>query len=201
MSELEEIVEGFREYDNIVVTGPQRSGTQIASRIIADILDWRFVAEIRFRKNFDHDTYYLKWVTSPEMKATVLQCPRISHACHLMPKTTLVVFMIRDVEHIVASDKHRTDTFSTISPVKRKLVLVKSVFIDKGKQYANLFYDKEPSTIEEVPQRVYDVWNDTQKKADFNWCELDYTMLEQHPLWLSIAVRRSMFRSGTQTKL
>ncbi len=202
MSELEEIVNGFKQYRNIVVTGPQRSGTQIASRIIAEILNWDFVGEqTLFAKGVKHDDCYFQWVTNTEMKTMVLQCPSISHACHLTPKSTLVIFMIRDVDEIVASDKHRTDTFSTISPKQGKSVNVKSVFIKKGKQYANLFYDGEFSSIEEVPQRVYDVWNNIQKKADFNWYELDYNMLEQHPFWLPLRQRRSKFTSGTQTEL
>lgn len=202
MSELEDIVKGFKEYKNIVVTGPQRSGTQIAARIIADILNWDFVGEqTLFVKGFKHSDCYFKWVNNTEMKTMVLQCPSISHECHLTPKPTLVVFMMREVEEIVASDKHRTDTFTTISPNNGKVVNVKSVFIQKGKQYAKLFYDRERSSIEEVPQRVYDVWNNVQKKADFSWYELEYNKLEQHQFWLSLSVRRSMFKSGTQTKL
>jgi len=201
MSELEDIVEGFKKHKQVVVTGPQRSGTQIAGRIIADILDWEFVDEREMCIPYvKHDTRYFDWMALPKVP-TVLQCPRISHVCHQTPKPTLVVFMMRDVEEIIASDKHRVETYRRYSMKKHKSVAVKSVFIEKGHQYSNTFYDGVLSGVEEVPQRVYDVWNTIQKQYDFNWYELDYNILEQHPLWVPLNDRRRYFTTGTQSTL
>ncbi len=201
--ELEDLVSSWKKYHRVVVTGPQRSGTQIASKIIADILNWEQVGEQKMcRDGFDHDERYFKWVSNPERQSTVLHCPRISHACHLTPKPTLVVFMMRDVAEILASDKNRIDKgFMRRSAKTYRRVPCISVFETKRTQYSNLFYDRKPISIEETPQIVYDVWNTTQKKFDFNWYELDYNMLEQHPLWLPLDTRRKIFKTGTQTCL
>ena len=62
MPDLVEIVKGFKQYHRVVVTGPQRSGTRIASKIISDILNWEFVGEQKMnRKDKEHDTRYFHW--------------------------------------------------------------------------------------------------------------------------------------------
>ncbi len=202
MGNLYDIVKGFKQYHRVVVTGPQRSGTQIASKIIADILDWEQVGEQKLcRKGFEHDERYFNWVSNPERQSTVLQCPRISHACHLTPKPTLVVFMMRDVGEILASDKNRMDKGFTRRSAKTFMTApCHSVFETKRNQYSNLFYNRKPISIEETPQVVYDIWNSHQKTFDFNYYELDYNLLEQHPLWLPLEVRRRNFTTGTQTE-
>ena len=202
MPDLVEIAEGFKKYDRIVVTGPQRSGTRIAAKIIADIIRWSWFneQEITYRGQ-GHDERYFYWVNDPERQSTVLQCPKISHACHLTPKSTLVVFMLRDVQEILESDAHRMKSFQRHQKTTGKVFSVSSVFTDKRKQYSKLFYDSKELSLEETPQAVYDVWNNIQKKEDFNWYELDYTLLEQHELWIHQATRRAQFTFGTQTKL
>jgi hypothetical protein len=200
MPSLRETIEGFRKYDRIVVTGPQRAGTQIASKIIAKELGWKFVKEDVWWHDpprGEHDVKYQKWVTNPETKGMVLQCPAISHACHATPKGTLVVFMIRPVEEILASDDHRRSKF------KRRWIdaPVNSVFKTKRITYSKLFYKDRILEREEVPQAIYDVWNELQKKEDFDYCELEYKRLETHPLWIPLETRRTKFTSGTQTNL
>ena len=202
MDDLVTVVEGFRKYGRIVVTGPQRSGTQIASKIIADILNWEFVGEQKMcRKGQDHDERYFKWVTNPIRQSTVLQCPRISHACHLTPKPTLVVFMMRNIAEILESDQHRIKHHTRLSPRKRKILSCISVFTTKRQQYSKLFYDRKEIAVTDTPQVVYDVWNNIQKKEDFNWYELEYKLLEQHEYWLPLEIRRTKFKTGTQKHL
>lgn len=206
MSGLEDVVKPWKKYHRVVVTGPQRAGTQIATKIIADILDWPAISEDKIARKYrvkDHDERYFKWVNNPERQTTVLHCPRISHACHLTPKPTLIVFMIRDVEEIIASDKHRISKYkqSAWAGVRRCGTPVQSVFTSKAVQYSKLFYDNKPIDKWKVPQAVYDVWNNIQKKHDFNYYELDYDVLKQHHLWLPLETRRLFFKSGTQTEL
>ncbi len=48
MSYLKDKIEELSHHNIILVTGPQRSGTQIASRILAHELDYTYVDEARF---------------------------------------------------------------------------------------------------------------------------------------------------------
>lgn len=200
MPDLVEIVEGFRQYDKVVVTGPQRSGTQIAARMIADILNWSFYTEAELdTRSTVYDDQYFHWLENSETRFVTLQCPRISHVCHLTPKPTLVVFMIRDVQEILDSDRHRIKKYTRLQKTTGHVLPVTSVFDDKRKQYSKLFYDSKPLQPEETPQAVYDVWNNIQKKEDFNFYELEYNLLEQHRFWIQLATRRAQFTYGTQT--
>lgn len=205
--ELRDLFWSWRKFHRVVVTGPQRSGTQIATEIIADCMEWQAIKEDRIARKFrlnDHDDRYFRWVNNPERQSTVLQCPRISHACHLTPKPTLVVFMMRDVADIIASDKHRISKYKQggWAGPHRYGTPVQSVFNGKALQYSKLFYNHdEPLGRWEVPQAVYDVWNNIQTEYDFNYYELEYELLKVHPLWLSLKTRRELFQSGTQTSL
>ncbi len=200
MDDLVTVVNSFRKHNRIVVTGPQRSGTRIASTIISDILGWEWKDEDKLnRQDRDHDESYRKWTANPMRVKTILQCPKISHACHESPKNVLVVFMMRDVEEIIASDKHRIKSFWRLSKRGHSTKPL-SVFETKRKQYSKLFYDREPIEVYDTPALVYKVWNEVQKKEDFNFYELDYNLLKQHELWLPLKVRRT-FKKGTQTEL
>ena len=39
---LTNMVKEYAAYNRVVVTGPQRAGTQIGAKIVADILGWDF---------------------------------------------------------------------------------------------------------------------------------------------------------------
>jgi hypothetical protein len=197
---LKETIAGFKSYDKIVVTGPQRSGTKIATKIIAEELGWEYVGEGVFWKDeprHDHDLKYRRWVANEDNVQKVLHCPAISHACHLTPRGTLIVFMIRPPAEIIASDEHRMSKF------RRRWITapVNSVFKTKKLTYSKHFYPDRDIKSEEVPNVIYEVWDTIQKKYDFDFVELKYEDLEQHSLWVPLEVRRTQFTSGTQTEL
>jgi hypothetical protein len=208
---LYEEVGTFRKYDRVVITGPQRSGTHIAAKVVADILGWPDIEENyitmgqhdRRNKRGDHDENYFRWVSEPKKKHTVLQCPQISHACHKTPKGVLVVFMLRDVEEIISSDKHRIAKYKQgpWAGPSRWGTPVQSVFNSKAKQYSKRFYGNAPIDKWDTPAAVYDVWHNTQKAFDFDYYELDYNLLKEHKLWLPLEVRREKFTKGTDTCL
>jgi hypothetical protein len=222
---LYEEVATFRKYDKVVVTGPQRAGTHIASEIIADILGWPVVEESeldsnrvaikdsmpnssrrrkRIRLEKDYSQNYFKWAENSETNKMVLQCPRVSHRCHQTIKGTLVVFMMRDVDEIIASDKHRIAKYKQgpWAGPHRWGTPVPSVFNEKARQYSRQFFKGKPLLDTwDTPAAVYDVWQNKQKEFDFDYYELDYNLLKEHRMWLPLEVRREKFTSGTQTCL
>jgi hypothetical protein len=200
---LIDMVKEYAEYKRVVVTGPQRSGTQIATKIIADILGWDFFNETELDNDRGprYSDRYWEWVANSSTKQTVLQCPRISHLCHRTPKDTLIVFMMRGPIDILASDNHRIAHYMRRNARAGKMEPSQSVFTDKCHQYSKRFFDHAPLSIEDTPQAVYDVWNTIQKRHDFSWRELSYVALREHRLWLPLDIRRSRFTTGTQIEV
>lgn len=95
--------ESLREFNNIVVSGPQRSGTRITAKIIAHDTGKTYIDEkdINYH-DFRLLEYYIKQGNS------VIQCPglcRILH--HIKDKSTLVIIVRRPIDEIINSeDRH-----------------------------------------------------------------------------------------------
>jgi hypothetical protein len=163
-----EELKGLDQFDHILVTGPQRSGTTIASHILAHDLEYKYIDErtvsVRsFTKLFQQLTSDIK---------SVIQGPCFASECHWIDTpNTAVVFMIRDTQEIRASQK-RID------------------WKEEELELANYFRTKGP-----ISELRYRVWNNFQKhmmKVPF--FELDYQSLSSHPLWVEKEERKN-FRS------
>ncbi len=85
-------------YSSIVVTGPQRSGTRIAAKMIAHDTGFLYVDESDYGV-VDVD----KWQDIVEAGGVVVHCPFMSHLVHQLPKDVGVVFMFRNVDDIIKS--------------------------------------------------------------------------------------------------
>jgi len=97
--------EAMKEFSNIVVSGPQRSGTRIAAKIIAHDLDKAYVDEADL--NF-HDFRLLDWHLNKGN--VVIQCPGLCHMLHYITrKDTLVVVVYRNIEDIMLSEAKKWD--------------------------------------------------------------------------------------------
>lgn len=197
---LKEMVAEYGQFKRVVVTGPQRSGTQIGAKIISDILGWEFFAESELDndRGSTYENRYWEWVADTNTEQTVLQCPQMSHLCHRTPKDTLIVFMMRDPDEILDSDNHRIKHFQRRNARAGKMEPSQSVFTDKRREYSRMFFDRAPLSIEETPKAVYDVWHMIQKRHDFSWAELPYYSLHEHHLYLQRSIRRAFFTKGTQ---
>lgn len=200
---LVDMVKEYEKYKRVVVTGPQRSGTQIAAKIISDILGWEFFSEAELDNDRGpvYSDRYWEWVSNLRTEQTVLQCPRISHLCHRTPEDTLIVFMMRDPAAILASDNHRIAHYMRRNARAGKMEPSQSVFTDKCHQYSKRFFDYASLSIEDTPQAVYDVWHTIQKRHNFSWRELPYKALQEHHLYLAPDIRRTMFTTGTQIEI
>ena len=90
--------EDLMSFEKIVVTGPQRSGTRLISHAIAEDTGHKHVDEMDW------------WYLDPFLRELkndgkhVLQAPGMSHVCAEIPEDVLVVFCMRDVLDIVASE-------------------------------------------------------------------------------------------------
>lgn len=150
--------ESLKEYSNIVISGPQRSGTRIASKIIAEDTSKHFVDE-RFI-NY-HDFRLLEWYL--DRSNYVIQCPGLCHLLHnIKNDSTLVIVIRRPIDEIIKSEHRCWDEYS------RKLELSK--------------YGYQEGIISEVK---YNFWDSYQKSLLGDKArDLNYHDLETHPLFI-----------------
>jgi hypothetical protein len=95
--------EHLSDYSVILVTGPQRSGTQIAARMIAEDTPLWYLDEQAFRA-VDVDAWY---DIVAEAGMQVIQCPGMCRFVHEFGDRDdlAVVLMRRSVEDIIASQQ------------------------------------------------------------------------------------------------
>lgn len=96
--------EFLRPFSKILVTGPQRSGTTIAAKMIAADLGLGFFSEEYVQV---HDEAALRWVIQNDSQF-VLQCPALQHAVHAPSvggrEDVAVVYMERPADQIHRSE-------------------------------------------------------------------------------------------------
>ena len=91
----------LRSFDRIIISGPQRSGTNLASQFIHFNLEYRYVDELEF--DFYLESHFMNVLKST--KKIIVQAPTMSHILHLVDvPSTIVLFCIRDVRDIIRSE-------------------------------------------------------------------------------------------------
>lgn len=96
----------LKNFSKIVVTGPQRSGTNLLSQHLLDkffeFAGYQYVDELEF--DFYLETRFAEKMT--DKKKMVIQAPTMSHlAHHLDAPNTFVFFCIRKVSDIINSEE------------------------------------------------------------------------------------------------
>ncbi len=148
----------LRKFSRILVTGPARSGTTIASKILAHELSYECILEEEYDVHDLHKAFDL-WKYNSEV---VIQGPSLASYCHLFNPPGAVVWMIRPLEEIVKSQQR--------------------VSWQIPKQEIISYLVSDPAQIAKVK---LDCWINYQKSLIEDRCfELDYHSLSQHPLWI-----------------
>lgn len=97
---IESLRKELQRYQVILVSGPQRSGTRIAAKILAADLDYAYIDENEIK--VDSLNALCKIVKIDGCK--VIQCPALSRYVHFLASQDIAaVFMMRDVDDIIAS--------------------------------------------------------------------------------------------------
>lgn len=123
-----------------MVTGPQRSGTKFAAEIIAEELGLRYVSESEF------GVHSLDRFWELLDGKVVIQAPALSAYCHLLPGHVAVVFMLRDLDEILASQSRIAGWLENEEP----------------RELAKYFRSADSGTSAAVK---YDLWQRYQKPA------------------------------------
>lgn len=164
--------EHLAKHDQIIVVGPQRSGTTIATKMIARDLGYtEFLEE---KVSFRYETLRAMVVTNHRERKVrgVYQAPHLTAFCHLIPAEPAVVMMVRGVKDILAS-QHRINWGGPGG-------------VNEMKELA--LYYRDTGVASEVK---YEVWHKYQKKLIKNPYELEYESLKNHPMWVDKEGRKN----------
>jgi hypothetical protein len=166
---LVDLVRGLRVYGKILVTGPQRSGTTIAAKIIAAELSVRSVDEREYGWN-DPLAFRDLLFCSEQL---VIQCPNFAHIIEQFSgPETFVVFMHRDPRAIIASQRR---------------ISWKSASYQRGLYRGKVSYLIH--WITPVCVMKYLHWHFYQKPLVPHCYDLAYEALSSHPLWVGPTLR------------
>lgn len=155
-------------FDNLLVTGPQRSGTRICARMIAHDLGHQYIDE----NDLDMDSLYLLSSFLERKQRYVIQCPCLCRYIHIFDRRdTAVILMRRDLEEIAVSQKRIGWRWEWLELAR---------------------YDRTEGVIAEVK---YQYWEKYQKKKIENVFEIEYENLKTHPFWVPKDLRGD-FKAG-----
>ena len=159
--------EHLSDYNCILVTGPQRSGTRIATQMIALDTGHTCLEEETFNV---HDEQHFQALLSEHR--VVVQCPTMCHTIHeYAGDGTLVVLLMRDTGDILASEQriewtngpyHELMNYGMSSRQARSYRL-------RGGEIAPIKYAH---------------WREHQRDLIEDYIELEYESLAGHPLWV-----------------
>jgi len=93
--------EALKEFNSIVVSGPQRSGTRFVAKVITHDTGKIYIDEKEI--NF-HDFRLLDWYL--QQGNVVIQCPALCHMLHYITNESVLVIVVRrPVEEIEESER------------------------------------------------------------------------------------------------
>lgn len=157
----------LEQHSRILVTGPQRSGTTIAAKILAADLGYTYVdeREVGVRS-------MTRLFEALKRDKVVIQGPCFCSQVHWIDsENTLIVMMIRNVQDIEASQER-------IEWKEEELEL------------RNYF-----RTVGKISNVRYKVWEDFQKPAmRLPFVELEYESLKSHIMWVDKESRKQFDR-------
>lgn len=172
---LQQLLPELRKYKKIIVTGPQRSGTTIAAKIIAHELRYTEILEENFRE--DNLIAFISIIV--QNNNCVIQAPALSSVVHLLRSNDIaVVFMNRPTEEILNSEK-RVDWIS------------KNDAIEKSKYFAL----SNPEPISTIKKKTWNIYQ--KKELRERAFDLEYSSLQTHQFWIDREFRKNFHSRQT----
>jgi len=152
--------EKLKQFKRVYVTGPQRSGTTICTKMISQDTGFDSIDERQYRQDKNH------FDALRGRKEIVIQCPKYNHIIHEHSDSqSIIVMMMRPVKEIIQSQIR-------VNWQHEKHELSK--------------YNVKDGPIAKVK---YDFW-EKQKRLIEHYLEIEYRSLEAHPLWIDDKLRR-----------
>jgi len=150
--------ESLKDFNNIVVSGPQRSGTRIAAKIIAFDTGKTYIDEKDINFN---DFRLLEWYI--KRGNSVIQCPALCHLLqNITDESTLVIMVRRPVDTIINSEAKNWNETSRLQELHK--------------------YGRCNGIISQIK---YEFWTEVQHPIlGARGMEVYYNKLDVHPLFI-----------------
>jgi len=152
----------LKSFDRIVVSGPQRSGTNLTSQFLEQNLkDHRYIDELEF--DFYLESHFMDILKSNT--GIIVQAPTMSHILHLIDvPSTFVFFCVRDVRDIIKSeDKMRWS----------------------GHKFERKNYSQDEYSMLPISQAKYDFWFFKQRPLmTCSFREIHFTSFKGSDVWI-----------------
>lgn len=168
----------LKPFTAIIVTGPQRSGTKLVAEIIAEEFGLRYVHES------EYGVHEFPRFSALLDQPAVIHAPAMSASCHLLPEHVAVVFVMRDLAEILASQARIAGWRETEEP----------------RELAKYFRSPDGESSAAVK---YDIWQRFQKpvlaSAGKTFLELNYPAdVQDHPRFVPARERREWLPQQTR---
>lgn len=172
--------EQLKRFPRIFVTGAHRSGTTIATEMIAESLGLECLREEVIGFNdpylFDHFAFDLS------RRDFVLQCPAMFYRIReIQAPNTAIVFMRRDFDDIQKSQSSQTYPGGAPLPFDREEARQRDVLDMRDNENSN-----------EAKWRLWNEWNVR------NGFTQEYEDLKQHPMWVDREQRKGWHHRQTK---
>ena len=150
--------EALKDFNSIVVSGPQRSGTRITAKIIAVDTSKNYIDEQDIAA---HDFRLLEYYLN--QGNVVIQCPALCHLLHyIKTESTLVIVVYRNIEDIITSEAR--------------------IWKSENEKIELFKYGYSSGIISRIK---YNFWEKVQKPILGEMArDINYTQLEKHPLFI-----------------
>jgi len=166
--------ESLKKFEHIFVTGPQRSGTTICGKMIANDTGHNYIDEFKFGvANLEILRELVK-----TQKNNVYQCPGVCRFIHeFSADNTAIVLMRRSVADILASQER-------INWRCEKMELFK-------------YKPDERHGLETISEIKYRFWDTNQRLKIKNAFEVQYDFMSAHPMWIEKERRKTFHAKQT----
>lgn len=147
----------FSKFKRILVSGPQRSGSEICAKMIANDGGFELIRESMY--SFHNED---KFDDLLKQENIVVHCPAMAHIVHKYgDDETLIIFMKRNIKDILKSQE-------VINWTKTQ------------KRWEMKKYGFKRGIISKIK---YDYWEKYQKNKIKHFLEIQYESLKVHPFW------------------
>lgn len=155
------------------MTGPQRSGTTLGARVLAELTGLEYVDEEHFGVHDCRRFEALLAGSTVRSKGVVIHCPAMSRwVHHYSTEQRCIVFMLRDIDQINASAERVGWNYEPELAKYKDIVL-------NGARAPMLNV-----TRGNLVHLTYEYWQQVQRPACKHWLEVHFDTLRGHPLFV-----------------
>lgn len=175
MSYFSDLMDEIAKHKIVLVTGPQRSGTQICSRILAQELDYAYLDEGRFQV----------WDVGEAARKAIKHAPCVVQGPGLLRKVGKFIDLVYKLDK-----NERCSLYNPTAVLVRRSAEEIIISLSKWPSTAErLMIEwpeclRSPFPLETIPALMYFYWDLTIYSKIGKTYEIPYELLSEHEFWV-----------------